>query len=248
MQALKIVVVGDGAVGKTCLFIRYTTGSFPSEYIPTVFDNYSANVMFENKPYNLGLWDTAGEEDYDRLRPLSYPQTDLFLVCFSIMSPSSLENVRSKWFPEISHHCPTTPFIIVGTKRDLRTDPVCLQRLIQRGQAPVSFEMGSEMARELHAPAYIETSSLTGDHDQPECHTREESNLFHPSHGELCGTQLSRIGTSRPAATVHRPSWSPLFTNVDVAARYGHTQSRCGSVLFTVGGMCAEGAPPALRF
>lgn len=63
---------------------------------------------------SLGLWDTAGQEDYDRLRPLSYPQTDVFLICFSIASPSSFENVTSKWYPEIKHHCPDAPIILVG--------------------------------------------------------------------------------------------------------------------------------------
>ena len=97
LNTLKCVFVGDGAVGKTCLLISYTTNKFPSEYVPTVFDNYAVTVMIGGEPYTLGLFDTAGQEDYDRLRPLSYPDTHVILMCFSIDSPDSLENIPEKW-------------------------------------------------------------------------------------------------------------------------------------------------------
>lgn len=133
----------------------------PLEYIPTVFDNYSANVMVDGKPINLGLWDTAGQEDYDRLRPLSYPQTDCFLICFSVISPSSFDNVRAKWYPEIKHHCPSTPILLVGTKIDMREDKDCIARLTEKKQSPISYEQGMQMAKEIGAQKYMECSALT---------------------------------------------------------------------------------------
>mmetsp|Transcript_49580 Transcript_49580/g.60852 ORF Transcript_49580/g.60852 Transcript_49580/m.60852 type:complete len:189 (-) Transcript_49580:148-714(-) len=157
MQNIKCVVVGDGAVGKTCLLISYTTNAFPGEYIPTVFDNYSANVMVDGKPINLGLWDTAGQEDYDRLRPLSYPQTDVFLVCFSIISKSSYENVQTKWVPEIKHHCPEAPFIIVGTKTDLRND----ENVLAKVGETIKESDGQSLANKVGARKYVECSALT---------------------------------------------------------------------------------------
>uniref|UniRef100_A0AAF6ZXX8 Cell division control protein 42 homolog n=1 Tax=Bos taurus TaxID=9913 RepID=A0AAF6ZXX8_BOVIN len=161
MQTIKCVVVGDGAVGKTCLLISYTTNKFPSEYVPTVFDNYAVTVMIGGEPYTLGLFDTAGQEDYDRLRPLSYPQTDVFLVCFSVVSPSSFENVKEKWVPEITHHCPKTPFLLVGTQIDLRDDPSTIEKLAKNKQKPITPETAEKLARDLKAVKYVECSALT---------------------------------------------------------------------------------------
>ena len=81
MKRIKCVVVGDDEVGKVCLLLSYTTSSFPSEYVPKIFDNYSANVMVEDQQINLELWDTAGHEDYKKMRPLSYSEANVFVLC-----------------------------------------------------------------------------------------------------------------------------------------------------------------------
>jgi small GTP-binding protein len=122
---------------------------------------YSNLPRIGDEPYTLGLFDTAGQEDYDRLRPLSYPQTDVFLVCFSVTSPASFENVREKWFPEVHHHCPGVPCLIVGTQTDLRDDQSVREKLGKQKMSPVKKEDGERMAKELGAIKYVECSALT---------------------------------------------------------------------------------------
>ncbi|EGC38963.1 hypothetical protein DICPUDRAFT_75463 [Dictyostelium purpureum] len=161
MNSIKVVVVGDGAVGKTSLLISYTTNGIPTDYIPTVFDNYSALLMHNKKPYNLSLWDTAGQEEFDRLRHLSYPHTDVFIVCYSTINPSSFENIYEKWFSEINHFCPGVPIVLVATQMDLRTNQIILDRLAERKLVPVTTDQGLEMARRIKASEFIECSALT---------------------------------------------------------------------------------------
>jgi len=159
-MSLKCVVVGDGAVGKTSLLISYTRNAFPDDYVPTIFDNYNADVLFNGKPVTLGLWDTAGQEDYDQLRPLSYPMTDVFLVCFSIISKTSFQNVTERWIPELKVHQPDTPIVLCGLKSDLRGDSKKNSHGARREE--VSKAAAEALAKEVGAP-YRECSALTQD-------------------------------------------------------------------------------------
>lgn len=154
IPTLKVVVVGDGAVGKTSLLISYTENAFYGDYTPTVFDNYSTVVMVDGRPVTLSLWDTAGQEDYDRLRPLSYPQTDVFLVCFSVDSRDSFDNVVNRWAPELAHHAPESPILLVGAKRDMREERHLQASLI-------SHEEATDCARRIGAVKYLECSAKT---------------------------------------------------------------------------------------
>ena len=92
---------------------------------------------------------------------MSYPQTDVFLVCFSVTSPASFENVKEKWFPEVHHHCPGVPCLVVGTQVDLRDDPAVQEKLAKQKQRPVQHDAGEKLARELGAVKYVECSALT---------------------------------------------------------------------------------------
>uniref|UniRef100_UPI00398F1B29 rho-related GTP-binding protein RhoB n=1 Tax=Pristiophorus japonicus TaxID=55135 RepID=UPI00398F1B29 len=157
----KLVVVGDGACGKTCLLIVFSKDEFPEVYVPTVFENYVADIEVDGKQVELALWDTAGQEDYDRLRPLSYPDTDVILMCFSVDSPDSLENIPEKWVPEVKHFCPNVPIILVANKKDLRNDENVRNELARMKQEPVKTEDGRAMAVRIGAYDYLECSAKT---------------------------------------------------------------------------------------
>ncbi|BGO97482.1 RHO4 protein [Rhodotorula toruloides] len=158
---VKLTCVGDGGVGKTCLLIVYSQKRFPTDYIPTVFENYVLNKPYEGKIVEFALWDTAGQEEYDRLRPLSYPETHVLFVCFAVDYPVSLENVEDKWYPEVAHFCEDVPIILVATKTDLRADSTAVSLLKAQGRHPVTPEEGAAVAKRIGAK-YAEVSAMTG--------------------------------------------------------------------------------------
>lgn len=157
----KLVIVGDGACGKTCLLYVFSKDEFPETHVPTVFDTYVADVEVDGKMMELALWDTAGQEDYDRLRPLSYPDTHVVLMCFSVDNPDSFENIPEKWAPEIRHFCPNVPIILVGNKKDLRHNENVKRELAIYKRVPISSEEGSVMCGRVKAHAYLECSAKT---------------------------------------------------------------------------------------
>ncbi|KAH3731586.1 Rac1A protein [Pelomyxa schiedti] len=158
MQAIKFVVVGDSGVGKTCMLISYTTNAFPTDYVPTAFYECISNRLIDGGVYNVAFMDT---EDDDNIRPRSYISTDMFLVVFSVISPSSHENVSSKWYPEMSHHCPKAMRLLVGTKTDLRDGFSEAPHAEVKAATPITYEQGLAKAKEINAIKYMECSALT---------------------------------------------------------------------------------------
>ena len=152
---IKVVTVGFGGVGKTSLLLTYTTGAFPEMYVPTMFENYvHEGQTSSGKPVGIGLWDPSGGEDFERLRPLEYPQTDVFILCFSVENRMrrDFKNLVSYWFKELNHFCPNVPIILVATKTDLRED--------ENRTNTITTEEGRKMAEKVRAMYYMETSSL----------------------------------------------------------------------------------------
>ncbi|KAF7315240.1 Rho small monomeric GTPase [Mycena indigotica] len=156
----KLVIVGDGACGKTSLLCSFALGEFPRDYQPTVFDNYVAEIRLDDKPVQLALWDTAGQEEYERLRPMSYSKSHVILIAFALDTPDSLENVQTKWIEEVRSICGSSiPVILVGCKADLR--PTTSHPNTPDNPCPwVTREQGERTAKAIGARAYKECSAL----------------------------------------------------------------------------------------
>jgi small GTP-binding protein len=151
--SLKVVLVGHSGVGKTSLCMTLHNGEAPRDYIPTVDDvSKTMQRLDDTTEVELALFDTAGSEDYDRLRPLSYVGANCFLLCFSVADRANLWRVVRTFWPEVTHHVPSASLVLVGTKIDLR-----------HGAADaISFEEGEQLAREIAAEIYVECSAHSG--------------------------------------------------------------------------------------
>lgn len=159
----KLVIIGDGACGKTSLLSVFTLGYFPTRYVPTVFENYVTDCRVDGKSVQLALWDTAGQEDYERLRPLAYSKAHVILIGFSVDGPDSLDNVKHKWVEEANERCPGVPIILVALKKDLRDDPLAQEEMRKKSLRFITPKEGNDIAQEIGARRYLECSSLTGE-------------------------------------------------------------------------------------
>ncbi|KAJ5296906.1 signal recognition particle 14kD protein [Penicillium atrosanguineum] len=151
----KMVLLGDGACGKTSALNVFTRGFFPTVYEPTVFENYVHDIFVDNVHMELSLWDTAGQEEFDRLRALSYEDTHVLMLCFSVDSPDSFENVGSKWIAEINENCPGVRVCLTALKCDLRKDDE-----MNDNPNTISFDQGLAKAKEIGAVKYLECSAV----------------------------------------------------------------------------------------
>ena len=153
MIILKCVIVGDGTVGKTSLVMTYTLNNFPHDFLPAVFDNYSSSLLkkIKNTLYAPSIMDTIALEDHKSTRISSYQDADVIIVCFSLISQSSMQNVENLWIPEIKENCPNVPYILVGTKSDLRDSST--ENIITKSN-------GKKLKKKIGAKKYIECSSL----------------------------------------------------------------------------------------
>ncbi|EDO42207.1 predicted protein [Nematostella vectensis] len=161
---IKVILVGDSECGKTALLNAYVRNQFNEKYEATVFNSLSTAVEVDGERIELTLWDTSGHEDYDHVRPLSYNNVDIVLICFDISRPKTADSILEKWIIEVCDLCPNKPVLLVGCKQDLRSEVNIVSKLASKVcQQPVTSLEGRKLADRICALDYIECSSKTMD-------------------------------------------------------------------------------------
>ena len=167
---LNIVTVGDSKTGKSSLLCALKDGKLTNQEVPESFSTFTHKMKVDGRKLELGLWDTSGDPKYEGLRRLSYPNCDVFIVCYSVNSRRSFENVSKVWLPELEKHgSPSAPVVIVATKKDSRPraslnrngsiglnsgKPVPPERF-------VTYDEGLQLANNVHAYAFLECAALS---------------------------------------------------------------------------------------
>ncbi|EOB12170.1 Rac-like GTP-binding protein ARAC7 [Nosema bombycis CQ1] len=145
MKTIKVVVLGDNSIGKTWLVTTFITGKNPGGYTPTLFDNLGKRVEFKKKVYMVSVWDTAGNDEFTRMRSLSFIQADVFLLCYSMNNVRSFNSIQ-KWLDGLKDF--ECPIILCGTKCDLKDEEI------------IDPDVADEIATKNGLYAHIETSSV----------------------------------------------------------------------------------------
>jgi len=210
-KALKCVLLGDGAVGKTSLIISYTTNGYPTEYQPTAYDNYKVDIHVNSESLRLQIHDTAGQDDFDHLRPLCYSGCDVIMMCFSVVNPTSLVNVKEKWIKEVRKYMPKVPVVLVGTQTDLKSNVDVLIDLAKYNEKPITDEEAWECAKQIGAKTYVQSSSLTLDNLKEAFDTAIDYGLRHQDHATK--RKFSWRRDRSPSYTYHqrRAPWWKKF-------------------------------------
>merc|ERR1712130_739886 len=162
-KVLKVVIIGDGAVGKTALMVRYRDGKFPLDYIPTVFEMNAKTVEVDDEQFELRLWDTAGQEAYEELRKQAYIGADVIIIGFCLVNRDSFENVTELWQKDYAKEAKDAKVVLVGLKQDLVEDATELKKLSEKNQEPVTEEEMANVAKKVGASSHLRCSALTGD-------------------------------------------------------------------------------------
>ncbi|KAM8915407.1 rho-related GTP-binding protein RhoV-like [Spinachia spinachia] len=217
-EELSCMLVGDGAVGKTSMIISYIFNGYNSDYRQTAFDVFTGSVHVDGVPTRIKLIDTAGQEEFGHLRSLCYAHVDVFVLCFSLVHPVSLDNVTSKWIPQIRAGNETSPVLLVGTQSDLCHNVDTLLHLDQQSARPVDGSRARRLARGIRAQGYVECSALT-QHNLKDAFDRAIRAAA--QHKRAAGQTSTRLGLHERFRTFCDSGWRKVFGLI----RFGRSES-----------------------
>lgn len=171
MSSYRVVLIGEGGVGKSCLTIRFINEKFVEEYDPTLEDSYRKQVTVDDKEYLLDIFDTAGQEDFSAVRDQYMRTGDGFICVYAITLPHSFSKIKD-FYDHVRRvkDIETFPLVILGNKCDLESE------------RKVSTEEGQTLAQELGGK-FLETSAKTATNVDEAFHTIvREMNHYRAQH------------------------------------------------------------------